>query len=64
MDDKIRALAASYTPLAIEILREAIRIPTDYVDRDPADGGDPSCGLSNHEGPRMASRRMSMARGV
>lgn len=53
MDDKIRALAASYTPLAIDILREAIRIPTDYVDRDPANGGDPSCGLSNHEGPRL-----------
>ena len=53
MDDKIRELAASHVPLAVEILREAIRIPADFVDRDPAVGGDPSCGLSNHEGPRL-----------
>jgi putative selenium metabolism hydrolase len=53
VDEKIRELAASYVPLAAEILREAIRIPADYVDRDLADGGDPSCGLSNHEGPRL-----------
>ncbi len=53
MDDKIRQLAESYTPLAVEILAEAIRIPADYVDRPEAEGGDPCCGLSNHEGPRL-----------
>ena len=35
------------------ILREAIRIPADYVDRPVEEGGDPLCGLSNHEGPRL-----------
>jgi acetylornithine deacetylase/succinyl-diaminopimelate desuccinylase-like protein len=53
VDGKIRELAESYTSLAVEILKEAIRIPADYVDRDPVDGGDPACGLSNHEGPRL-----------
>ena len=43
----------SYQPLAVEILREAIRIPADYVDRARRTGGDPLCGLSNHEGPRL-----------
>ena len=41
-------------PLAVEILREAIRIPADHVDRPLEQGGDPLCGLSNHEGPRLA----------
>ena len=36
-----------------EILRECIRIPADYVDRPIDEGGDPACGLSNHEGPRL-----------
>jgi hypothetical protein len=31
MDDKIRELAEESVPLAVEILREAIRIPADYV---------------------------------
>ncbi|MDH3405198.1 MAG: M20/M25/M40 family metallo-hydrolase [Acidobacteriota bacterium] len=53
MDEKIRELAASCVPLAVEILEEAIRIPADFVDRPVAEGGDPSCGLSNHEGPRL-----------
>ena len=53
MDDKIRALAETYRPLAVEILKEAIRIPADFVDKSPADSGDPDCGLSNHEGPRL-----------
>jgi acetylornithine deacetylase/succinyl-diaminopimelate desuccinylase-like protein len=30
-----------------------IRIPADLVDLPTDDGGDPSCGLSNHEGPRL-----------
>ncbi len=53
LDDKIAALAARDLPLAARILAEAIRIPADYVDRPVDDGGDPLCGLSNHEGPRL-----------
>jgi len=40
-------------PLAVEILKEAIRIPADYVDRPVEQGGDPRCGTSNHEQPRV-----------
>jgi len=53
LDDRVRELAQRYRPLAVEILREAIRIPHDYVDRPADEGGDPACGLSNHEGPRL-----------
>jgi putative selenium metabolism hydrolase len=53
LDERISQLARQYRPLAIEILREAIRIPADYVDRPADQGGDPLCGLSNHEGPRL-----------
>jgi putative selenium metabolism hydrolase len=53
LDKRIAELSAQYLPLAAEILRECIRIPADYVDRPVDDGGDPSCGLSNHEGPRL-----------
>jgi acetylornithine deacetylase/succinyl-diaminopimelate desuccinylase-like protein len=53
MDQKIMDLAEKYRPLAVELLAEAIRIPADHVDRDPELGGDPDCGLSNHEGPRL-----------
>lgn len=53
LDTRIAELAASYRPLAVEILKEAIRIPADYVDRPTEEGGDPHCGLSNHEGPRL-----------
>jgi len=28
-------------------------VPADYVDRPKGEGGDPQCGLSNHEGPRV-----------
>lgn len=52
-DERVAELAARYRPLAAGILREAIRIPADHVDRPVDDGGDPSCGLSNHEGPRL-----------
>jgi putative selenium metabolism hydrolase len=51
LDQSIRELAARYRPLAEEFLKEAIRIPEDHVDREPEP--DPSCGLSNHEGPRL-----------
>ncbi len=47
MDEKIQELARKYRPLAVEILKEAIRIPADHIDNDP------QCGLSNHEGPRL-----------
>ena len=53
MDQKISKLAREYRPLAVEILKEAIRIPADYVDKPLEEGGDPDCGLSNHEGPRL-----------
>ncbi len=53
MDEKISKLAREYRPLAVEILKEAIRIPADYVGRPPDAGGDPHCGLSNHEEPRL-----------
>jgi len=53
LDDRIAALAARDLPLADRLLREAIRIPADYVDRPVEEGGDPRCGLSNHEGPRL-----------
>jgi putative selenium metabolism hydrolase len=46
-------LARQYRPLAVELLRETIRIPADHVDRPSELGGDPACGLSNHEGPRL-----------
>jgi putative selenium metabolism hydrolase len=52
IDQQIIELAARYRPLAAQILREAIRIPADWVARD-GDDADPSCGLSNHEGPRL-----------
>lgn len=53
LDAKIIAAAKECRPLAVELLREAVRIPADYVDLPAAEGGDPSCGLSNHEGPRL-----------
>ncbi|OIP35348.1 MAG: hypothetical protein AUK47_16820 [Deltaproteobacteria bacterium CG2_30_63_29] len=53
IDTRIRELAEQYRPLAIELLKEAIRIPADHVSRPKAEGGDPKCGLSNGEGPRV-----------
>lgn len=53
LDTHISALAEKYTPLARQILAEAIRIPADYVDKSEKDGGDPRCGTSNHEFPRI-----------
>jgi len=47
LDTKIAELAAKYLPVAVRILREAIRIPADHV------ASDPKCGLSNHELPRL-----------
>lgn len=53
LDARVAELSERYLPLAAELLRELIRIPADHVDRPADDGGDPSCGLSNHEGPRL-----------
>lgn len=53
LDDRVAELAARYRPLAAKILAEAIRIPADHVDKPLEQGGDPLCGLSNHEGPRL-----------
>jgi putative selenium metabolism hydrolase len=53
LDIRIAALAARDLPLAIEILKEAVRIPAEHVDKPVEKGGDPLCGLSNHEGPRV-----------
>jgi putative selenium metabolism hydrolase len=53
LDKRVAELAARDRDLAVEILAEAIRIPSDYVDRPVSEGGDPDCGLSNHEGPRL-----------
>jgi len=53
LDTRIAALSQEHLGLAVEILREAIRIPADYVDLPSDAGGDPASGLSNHEGPRL-----------
>ena len=53
LDARISELSQKYLPLAVEMLREVIRIPADYVDKPLDQGGDPECGLSNHEGPRL-----------
>jgi hypothetical protein len=53
LDARIAELAERYLPLAIEMLAEAVRIPADFVDRPADQGGDPLCGLSNHEFPRI-----------
>jgi len=53
LDARIAELAQRYLPLAVEMLAEAVRIPADFVDRPVDQGGDPLCGLSNHEFPRI-----------
>nr|NIR38007.1 M20 family metallo-hydrolase [Actinomycetota bacterium]NIS32559.1 M20 family metallo-hydrolase [Actinomycetota bacterium]NIT96319.1 M20 family metallo-hydrolase [Actinomycetota bacterium]NIU20037.1 M20 family metallo-hydrolase [Actinomycetota bacterium]NIU67577.1 M20 family metallo-hydrolase [Actinomycetota bacterium] len=53
LDARVAELSERYLPLAAEILKECIRIPADHVDRPLEEGGDPACGLSNHEGPRL-----------
>lgn len=57
LDERVAELAARYRPLAVEILREAIRIPADVVDRAEDLGGDPRAGLSNHERARLEMLR-------
>ena len=60
LDARIAALAARDRGLAAAILKEAVRIPADFVDRSPAQGGDPLCGLSNHEGPRLETLKKTL----
>jgi acetylornithine deacetylase/succinyl-diaminopimelate desuccinylase-like protein len=60
LEDRIAALAARDRSLAEKILKEAIRIPADYVDKPVDEGGDPDCGLSNHEGPRLEYLRRTV----
>ena len=44
---RIAELAEKYRPLAVEMLKEVIRIPADYVAENP------KCGLSNGEKERL-----------
>ena len=60
LDARIAELAARHRALAARILKEAIRIPADHVERPVEQGGDPACGLSNHEGPRMEYLRRTI----
>ncbi len=53
LDARVAELSQLHLELAVAILREAIRIPAEYVDRPVDEGGDPASGLSNHEGPRL-----------
>lgn len=61
LDARVAELAAKYLPLAVELLKEAIRIPADHVDRPAEQGGDPKCGTSNHEQPRLEYLRRRIA---
>jgi len=60
LDARAAELAARDKELAVAILKEAVRIPHDYVDRPVDDGGDPACGLSNHESPRLEYLRRTI----
>ena len=53
LEARIRELAVEMLPEAVETLQTAVRIPAEYVQRAVDQGGDPLCGLSNHEGPRL-----------
>src|SRR6266511_6442046 len=54
LDQKISQLAQQYRQLAVKILKEAIRIPADFIDDDPR------CGLSNHQPPRLQYLRRTI----
>ena len=60
LSDRVAELSESYLDLAGAILREAIRIPADYVDLPIDEGGDPASGLSNHEQPRLEFLKQSI----
>ena len=54
LDARVAELAERYRPLAVQILRAAIRVPAEVVDLPADEGGDPEAGLSNHEQARLA----------
>jgi putative selenium metabolism hydrolase len=60
LDRRVAELADRYLPLAVTMLREAIRIPADLVDRPAEAGGDPAAGLSNHERARLEYLRAAI----
>jgi len=60
LDTRVAELAAKYRPIAEKILKDVIRIPADYVERPKDAGGDASCGLSNHEKPRLEVLRKAI----
>lgn len=60
LDARVAELAARDRALAARTLAEAIRIPADHVDRPSEEGGDPLCGLSNHEAPRLEFLRRAI----
>ncbi|OHT17700.1 Clan MH, family M20, peptidase T-like metallopeptidase [Tritrichomonas foetus] len=47
LDRQIAELAQKYSPDALRLLAELIRIPADHYEKDPL------CGTSNHETPRL-----------
>jgi len=53
LDHRIAELAERDADLTAAIVREAVRLPADHVDRPTEQGGDPRCGTSNHEAPRL-----------
>jgi putative selenium metabolism hydrolase len=53
LDQRVAELAERYRPLAVAILKSAICVPKDQVDRPEDQGGDPRAGLSNHERTRL-----------
>ncbi len=57
LDARVAELAERYRPLAVAILKSAIRIPETQVDRPEEQGGDPKAGLSNHERARLEMLR-------
>ncbi len=57
LDTRVAELAERYRPLAVAILKEAIRIPADFVNRAEDQGGDRRAGLSNHEHARLTFLR-------
>jgi putative selenium metabolism hydrolase len=62
LDAKVMELAARDLPAAVALLKEIIRIPADHVDRPVDQGGDPKCGLSNHERPRLEHLKSEIVR--
>ena len=60
LDQEVVRHAREQAAEGVRILREVIRLPADVVDRPADAGGDPACGTSNHEGPRLEFVRRSL----